>query len=293
MAKKKLDITYNEATGKYESIRYITKGGCKLILSCDTEEEVKEILAPKLKGKFTLRWLKESASYYYPLFSRWSEAESSYFSRNSIEAHPEPLFTTKDLEDIFKPEILSEIEAFGNASRALTFRQCGISEINYIQESINSLNRGFMVLLEAAEPLSAMALVRLQLDNLTYLAAELKYPFRILYKVYFKNRRLSQIQIKGKNLNPAAIRKELDEQNGWNVNELYDYYSCYVHPDQKQLTMNKFSFMKSRLLEEPINFSKAELKRLTEDMVTINRFIVVLIQCQIFAYKSGLKETDV
>ena len=48
--------------------------------------------------------------------------------------------------------------------------------------------------------------------------------------------------------------------------------------------------MKSRLLEEPINFSKAELKRLTEDMVTINRFIVVLLQCQIFAYNAGLKD---
>lgn len=288
MAKKQLNITYNESTGKYEYIQYVTKSGCKLILNCDSPEEIREIIDPKLKGKFTARWLKESASYYYPLFRRWSAAESSYFKRNNIEAHPEPLFTTKELEDIFKPEILSEIEAFGNESRAMTFRQCGISEINYIEESINGFNRGFMILLEAAEPLAAMALVRLQLDNLTYLAAELKYPFRILYKVYFKNKRLSQIQIKGKNLNPSLIRKQLDEENGWNVAELYDTYSSYVHPDQKQLTMNKFSFMKSRILEQQMNFSKAELKRLTADMVTINRFIAILIQCQIFSYNSGL-----
>lgn len=292
MAKKQLDITYNEATGKYECVKHTTKGGCKLIVSGDSEEEVREIVDPKLKGKFTAKWLKESESYYIPLFRRWSAAEKSYFSRNNIEAHPEPLFTAKDLEDIFKPEILSEIEAFGNDSRALTFRQCGISEINYIQDSINSLNRGFMILLEAAEPLAAMALVRLQLDNLTYLAAELKYPFRILYKVYFKDRRLSQIQVKGKNLNPAAIRKELDEQNGWNVNELYDSYSSYVHPDQKQLSMNKFSFMKSRLLEQQMNFSKAEMKRLTADMVTINRYIVTLVQCQIFSLNSRLTEKE-
>lgn len=284
---KKPDIIYNEATGKYETVRHTTKRGCKLILTADSAEEIREILAPKLKGKFTSRWLKESASFYQPLFQRWAEAENRYFKRNKIEAHPEPLFNTKDLEDIFKPEILSEIESYGNESRALTFRQCGISELNYIQDSIDSLNRGFFILLESAEPLAAMALVRLQLDNLTYLAAELKYPFRILYKVYFKNKRLSQIQVQGKNLNPAAIRKELDEQHGYNLCELYDIYSSYVHPDQKQLTMQKYSFMKSRLLKEQMTFSKADLKRLTKDMVEINRIITVLIQCQIFNYNSG------
>lgn len=51
--------------------------------------------------------------------------------------------------------------------------------------------------------------------------------------------------------------------------------------------MQKYSFMKSRLLKEQMIFSKADLKRLTKDMVEINRIITVLIQCQIFNYNSG------
>lgn len=275
---KKPEITYNEETGLYETVRHKTKGGCKLILSAESEELLREVLAPKLKGKFTARWLMDSNPYYSPLFQRWSEAESKYFKRNKVVEHPEPLFTAETEEDIFKPEMLAQIEAYGVESRASTLRLVGFSEIHFISESIHSLNRGFAVLLEAAEPLAAMALVRLQLDNLTYLAAEIKYPFRILYKVYFKNKRLSQIQVQGKNLNPAAIRKELDELKGWNLTELYDVYSSYIHPDHNQLSMRKFIFMKSSLLHSQMHFSKAEMNRLTKDMVTVNRMIAELIQ---------------
>ena len=284
-ALKKLDITYNEETGKYEYVQYVTKRGNKLILNCDSPDEIREIIDPMLKGKFTAKWLPESMAYYYPLFSRWGTAESKYFKRNKVEAHPNPLFSAKTLEELLDPETLSEIESLGNESRALTFRNCGISEINYIHSSINSLNRGFYILLESAEPLAAMPLIRLQLDNLTYLAAELKHPFRVLYKVYFKNKRLSQIQVKGKNLNPATIRKELDEQRGWNVAELYDSYSSYVHPDQKQLEMDKYRFMKSRVMKTQFNFNKSEMKRLTKDMVEVNRMIVDLIKYQIAELK--------
>lgn len=239
----------------------------------------------KLKGKFTQKWLTDSDDYYNPIFIRLKNAAGNYFRRQGLEMQPEGLFEAETLEDILKEEILSKIEAHGNEVRALTFLQCGISEFNYIESSISSLNRGFIKLLEAAEPLAAMALVRLQLDNLTYLAAELKYPFRILYKVYFKNRRLSQIQVQGKNLNPAAIRKELDEQHGYNLCELYDRYSSYVHPDQLQFLNQHLdsyrTFGKGKI-------PKAKMKELTADMVAINRIIAVLLQCQIFGYNSGL-----
>ena len=183
----------------------------------------------RLKGKFTQRWLSASEEYYYPLWSRLFYAQFHYLQNKGIEVDVE------DYADDSFEEALVKLEAKGGEYRAMYFLQFGLDDVIDIASSIDSLNRGFIKLLEAAEPLAAMALVRLQLDNLTYLAAELKYPFRILYKVFYKGKRLSQIQVQGKNLNPSAIRKELDEQNNWNVSELYDRYPSFIHPDKVQL----------------------------------------------------------
>lgn len=236
----------------------------------------------RLKGKFTQRWLSASEEYYYPLWSRLFYAQFHYLQNKGIEVDVE------DYADDSFEEALVKLEAKGGEYRAMYFLQFGLDDVIDIASSIDSLNRGFIKLLEAAEPLAAMALVRLQLDNLTYLAAELKYPFRILYKVFYKGKRLSQIQVQGKNLNPSAIRKELDEQNNWNVSELYDRYPSFIHPDKVQLELRPSSYYSYK--EGKNVLTKAEIKNLCSDMMAINRMMAVLIQCQIFSYNSGLKD---
>lgn len=71
-----------------------------------------------------------------------------------------------------------------NELRAMFMIQIGLGDYNEIETSINALNRGFITLLEAAEPLSAMSLIRLQLENLTFLKVELMHSFRVLYRVF-------------------------------------------------------------------------------------------------------------
>lgn len=67
-----------------------------------------------------------------------------------------------------------------NELRAMVMIQLGLGDFIEIDTSINALNRGFITLLNAAEPLAAMPLIRLQLENLTFLKAELMYPFRMI-----------------------------------------------------------------------------------------------------------------
>lgn len=87
-----------------------------------------------------------------------------------------------------------------------------------------------------------MPLIRLQLDNLTYLAAELKHPFRVLYKVFSEGKQLIDVRIKNKPIVPSAVRAELDEQHGYNLNELYKEYSSFVHPSSGQTNFEVNSY---------------------------------------------------
>ena len=63
----------------------------------------------------------------------------------------------------------------------------------------SSYNRNFVKLLGSDEPITALAIIRLQMDNLKCLYAEYLYPNKILHKIYENGRELSQIKIKGKN----------------------------------------------------------------------------------------------
>ena len=138
----------------------------------------------RLKGKFTQRWLSDSDLYYCPIFERLFYAQYHYLKRKGVELKPEHLHRLGDEEALTEAE--AEAEAEGNDYRALFTIEGGLDEFHHLADSIDALNRGFITLLEAprSEPLAAMPLVRLQLDNLTYLAAELKYPFRVLYRVF-------------------------------------------------------------------------------------------------------------
>lgn len=258
----------------------------------------------KLQGKFTQRWLSRSDEYYSPIFTRLFYAQFAYLDRKGYTIPLDFLKAVNEAEEkglnFDEIEGLTELtapivesirakgEAFDlNELRAMFFIQIGLGDFVEISTSINALNRGFITLLEANEPLAAMPLIRLQLENLTYLAAELKYPFRVLYRVFNEGKQLGDIKIKGKSLIGSRIREELTD-NQCNYNGLYASYCGFVHPStvQSEFRVRQYySYSKDKEV-----MTKAEIKRLCSDMISINRKISILLLCQIFAYNAGLKD---
>lgn len=248
----------------------------------------------KLKGKFTQRWLSRSDEFYSPIFARLFYAQYCYLEKKgyaiTLEVNTPEQIEAGDVT-ITKEKIKAVVESRGysfneNEYRGMGYLEIGLGDFYEISTSINALNRGFIKLLEAAEPLAAMPLIRLQLDNLTYLAAELKHPFRVLYKVFREGKSLIDVKIKNKPIVPSVIRAELDEQHGYNLNDLYREYSSFVHPSSGQTNFEVNSYYS--YTEGKDVLTKAEIKRLCKDMIQINRIIAILLQCQIFAYNAGL-----
>ena len=258
----------------------------------------------KLKGKFTQRWLAASDDYYSPIFSRLFYAQFAYLDRKGytipldfLKAVTEADEKGLDFDEVdgfaeltapLVESMKAKDEAFDvNELRAMYYIQIGLGDFVEIQTSINALIRGFITLLENNEPLAAMPLIRLQLENLTYLAAELKYPFRVLYRVFNDEKQLGDIKIKGKPLVGSKIREELNDSQ-CSYSEMYADYCGFVHPSTKQgkfSVKQYYSYSKDKAV-----MTKAEIKRLCSDMIKINRKIAVLLQCQIFAYNAGLKD---
>ena len=248
----------------------------------------------RLKGKFTERWLANSNEYYLPIFVRLYNAQFNYLDRKGYTLPLEVFQQLKSVDEIGRELYLDEsikaelkgklqVEDFNeNEFRAMLYIQAGFGDWAEMATSIDAINRGFIKLLEAAEPLAALPLIRLQLENLTYIVAELKYPFRILHKVFIEGKQLSEIKIKNKAIVPSAIRKEIDEENGYRLNELYKTYSSFVHPSSKQTNFEYNVYYSTK--EGKDIMPKKEIKRLCSDMVEINRIITVLLQCQIFKY---------
>lgn len=237
----------------------------------------------KLKGKFTQRWLSRSDEYYTPIFVRLFYAQFYFLQKN-------PPMTDDVLHHLMKGDLSNsdeEIEQLlSPIQRAWYMINCGYDYFTLIAESINGLNRSFNLLLEAGELTTAKALIRLQLDNLTYVMAELKYPFRIFYKVYFKGRNLSQIQIAGKNLNPSEIRKEAATEYA-DLSKLYSTYSGFVHPSMEQLQYHSLNRGFGRQ-----KATKKEKKEVAADMIKVNTILKTLLLCQIYRYNTGLIMKD-
>lgn len=258
----------------------------------------------KLKGKFTQRWLANSDEYFSPIFGRLFYAQFNYLDRKGYTFPPETLIAMmqaesagKDFEEIegieealapLAESMKAKGEAFDeNELRAMVMIQMGLGDFVEIETSINALNRGFITLLEATEPLAAMPLIRLQLENLTFLKAELMYPFRVLYRVFNEGKQLNDIKIKGKPIVASKIREALKD-NCCDYNEIYCNYCGFVHPSS---TQTNFSVNQYYSYKEGRNvLTKAEIKRLCDDMIKINRKIAILLQCQTFAYNAGLKD---
>ena len=235
----------------------------------------------KLKGLFSQRWLNESYYYYYPLFDRLTKAQSKYLYNKG--------YINLKYPNLDKEEVKAKVESEGftfleREYKATLNLMLGMGEFDYIEDAIDSTNRGFINLLKAGESLPAMALIRLQLENLTYIYAEFKHPFRVLSEVFKKGKALNDIEIKKTALSAGKIREEIDKELESNVRDLYKLYSGYIHPSIKHRNLDlvgTFDFDEKKLA-----LSKDEIKILSKDMITVNRLITQLIKKQIQAYNT-------
>lgn len=229
-----------------------------------------------LKSRFSFNDLNHSFRFYFPIIERLFYAEHYYFKKKGYQMKSEYF----DLSD-------DEIEAMGNEYRVLITLEKGWDDISYLTNSVDSINSGFAKLLDNAEVQAAFALVRIQLDNLTYIFAELQHPFQVLYKVFAKGRTLNQITIDGKQLNPSAIRKELDEKCHTNICELYKKYSCFIHPNKEQNKIRMNEGYNSNKKERQ-TLSIAKQKEYAKDMIYINQLLARLMLIQVSAFNTGI-----
>ncbi|MCF0114973.1 MAG: hypothetical protein HUJ56_06425 [Erysipelotrichaceae bacterium] len=251
----------------------------------DIESKNRYIMNEHKNIVFTEKWLKYSSEYYLPLLCRLTDAQESYFDIKGISPNPDWLVWKDTMGDV---EAMRNLEAFGNDVRVATFCNNEYTDFIYIIRSISSLNSGFVKLLEGEDVLAAIALLRLQLDNLTYLIAEAEYPFNILFKVYNKGYKLNQVSINGKKLSSEDIRREYDSKYGTNLNALYDKYYGFIYPELPQNGVLLFDYYKGYWKRLP----KYLFKEYTKDMVYLNKIITKLLESLINDYKKGLIKYD-
>lgn len=248
----------------------------------------------RYKGKFTKKWLANSFDYYCPICVNYNYASFKYYNKLGYKIAPEYLSDgvkvdyhnwkiSIDEADIkyFKERLQVEGGAKEHIIKGLIRMMVDGSEAYYVINCAESLNNGFIALIKAKEASLAKALVRLQIENLTNLFAELKHPFQVLHKIYFEGKELNEIKVKGKNLMPSTIRKELDEKLGTNIDELYKTYCSFAHPSKIQY----LTYCRT-------NFTAETVEALCSDMILVNQLIADLLKEQIKFYRTAIKEQE-
>lgn len=169
-----------------------------------------------------------------------------------------------------KMKAFPDVEFASDEERLTTKVNLGFDDFTPMIENVITINRCFTKLLKSIEPLGALALVRIQIDNLKHIYAETKYPTKVLHRIYEDGRELNQIKIDGKAINPTELIQELDEKHG-RIRDIWKTYCQYVHPSKKQTEVKMrsyFSYMKLKQVPSP----KA-IKYFSWDMVFINMII--------------------
>ena len=157
--------------------------------------------------------------------------------------------------------------------------------IQQMIEIIKSFNRSFMKLLQFNEPITALALIRLQMDNAKCLFAEMLYPNKILHKIYENGRELGQIKIKGKSAASSEIIGDLID--GEPFCELWHKYSKFVHPDREQSQIQvKTEFIekvkkrkeKAEKTKGTFSYTDDDVTIIPEDKNKLSRDMMLIVQ---------------
>lgn len=163
----------------------------------------------------------------------------------------------------------------------------GYDDFSYIIGNVISVDRSFRKLLDALEPSCALALVRMQLDNLKHIYAETKYPAKVLYRIYEKGDSINQIKIEGKQINPTELVEELDQKYG-RIREIWKSHCLYVHPSKRQVNIEISSrFSLSTCKEVP---TKKAIRELSLDMVYINKIITTVLFTRLDELVANIKQ---
>jgi len=164
-----------------------------------------------------------------------------------------------------------KLPEFGSDDERLAVKLClGEDDFQPMIDNVITINRCFHKLLKSLEPLGALALVRMQIDNLKHIYAETKHPGKVLYRIYENGRELNQIKIDGKAINASELIQELDEKHG-RIREIWKTYCQYVHPSKRQTEVRIYSYFDYLKMKElPTENS---IKYFSWDMVYVNMVI--------------------
>jgi hypothetical protein len=203
-----------------------------------------------MKKRFTYKDLADSSNYYYPIFEAIFYANCKYY-KTSEQTTPlnteNPRCTIQNLLNT------------------------GDDDLFNIFDTLNIYNRCFIDLLNKAEALVALPLIRLQLENLTAIYAETLHPFQILHRLYDGGKNLGKVVIDGSYIVPSELRKELDAKYGSTIGELYKKYSGFIHPSKSQKDVELGSYYSYK--KDMYIASKKDVRVYAKDMVYVNQII--------------------
>lgn len=143
-----------------------------------------------------------------------------------------------------------------------------------IFDCIGEFNRAFLELLEKGDLLVSFSLLRLQIENLTVLFAETKWPFYILHKIYNGKNQIDQIKKNGEYIKPAELRKEIDKIYNVSISKLYCQYCSFVHPSNEQ---DKVRFTYNQFGDEIEIVDTEYINNKVNDMITVNQTITEVL----------------
>lgn len=110
-----------------------------------------------------------------------------------------------------------------------------------------------------------------------FIYADNKWLFTIFTEIYDKQRQFDQIRRNGHRIGLGTLRKEIDTKFGSNLDDLYEKYNAFLHPNSNQITFgdnDDYSFF--------------------DDLITINQTItnILLTQLEQINSKTNNNESD-
>ena len=219
-----------------------------------------------MKKRFTYKDLEDSSTYYYPIFEAIFYANCKYYKtseQNTPLNTENPRCTIQNLLNT------------------------GDDDLFNIFDTLNIYNRCFIDLLNKAEALVALPLIRLQLENLTAIYAETLHPFQILHRLYDGGKNLGKVVIDGSYIVPSELRKELDAKYGSTIGELYKKYSGFIHPSKSQKDVELGSYYSYK--KDMYVASKKDVRVYAKDMVYVNQIIGNVLLAHLEDIKSQTK----
>lgn len=145
----------------------------------------------------------------------------------------------------------------------------------YVFELINTYNRVCNKLFADGEMLAFVQFIRNLIEMTVCIYADNKWPFTIFTEIYDKQRQFDKIKRNGHCIDPSILRKEIDTKFGSNLDDLYEKYCAFLHPNSNQITLGNnddYSFF--------------------DDLITINQTITNILLAQLEQINSKINNNE-